>query len=82
MKEAVFSAVELIHSTDLDKWDEIIKLAKDDPDLPEIWRGANVGTRSRVSIGPRRERAMRAGRRPIKVTWPTITATGRQALGR
>jgi hypothetical protein len=54
MKEAVVSAVELIDSTDLDKWDEIIKLAKDDPDLPEIWRGANVGTRSRVSIGPRR----------------------------
>jgi hypothetical protein len=27
------------------------------------------------------KRAMRAGRRPIKVTWLTITEAGRQALG-
>jgi hypothetical protein len=27
------------------------------------------------------KRAMRAGRRPIKVTWLTITNAGRQALG-
>jgi hypothetical protein len=27
------------------------------------------------------KRAMRAGRRPIKVTWLMITDTGRQALG-
>jgi hypothetical protein len=32
MKEAVVGAVELLGSTDIDKWDEIIKLAKDDPD--------------------------------------------------
>jgi hypothetical protein len=32
MKEAVVSAVELLGSTDLDQWEEIVKLAKDDPD--------------------------------------------------
>jgi hypothetical protein len=32
MKEAVIGAVELLGSTDIDKWDEIVKLAKDDPD--------------------------------------------------
>jgi hypothetical protein len=32
MKEAVVSAVELLGSTDLDQWEAIIKLAKDDPD--------------------------------------------------
>jgi hypothetical protein len=32
MKEAVVGAVELLGSTDLDKWPEIIKLAADDPD--------------------------------------------------